>query len=245
VFTKSCLGGVQTIQQHLDYYNLEAKSNVQFITGHMPLPTGNYFKKDVSYISIIRDPVDRALSLMNFLYQNQEAKESDLENIILNVEMDNLQTRWIAGEEYVNGECTEQTFAKALENIHNKLIFTVPIEGTDTLMSLIVNHFNAKNFAYTRTRVTGTNIVNKENKYLCNKILEKNHYDKKLYEFVKIYWESWKLGNIESISNNIHPNVEYTVIGNSFYTKGELEYKNMEEILCVTDELTCIYAKAS
>ncbi len=44
----------------------------------MPLPTGDYFKKKVSYISFVRDPVERALSLANFLYQNDNIKEEDI-----------------------------------------------------------------------------------------------------------------------------------------------------------------------
>ena len=64
--TNGCIGGLEKIKSKPSSYDLTKKDKVSFITGHMPLPTKDYFKKEVSYISVVRNPLDRLISLGNF-----------------------------------------------------------------------------------------------------------------------------------------------------------------------------------
>ncbi len=117
----------------------------------------------------------------------------------------------------MNKECMEETFEKALENIREKFAIVAPNE--DIVMSLIANHFSVKEIAYTRPRVTSIKIVDKNSEELCQNILERNNYDKKLYDYVKEHWESWKSDHIELILDNVVNDKNYMVIGPSFYKK--------------------------
>lgn len=227
---EGCLGGVQNIRNNLEYYDLRTKENVQFIVGHMPLPTEDYFKKSVSCISIVRDPLDRLLSLGNYLYQRNFIEKEEIENFILSREVDNLQTRALAGEEHMKGECTEAVFQKAVENIQRTFAVVAPTEEVDILFALLANHYGVDDFAYARAQITGAKVISKDNKELCQKILERNSYDKKLHEFVIEYWKLWKEKNIEAISENKSSDNKYMVLSSSFYKEGQVEYMSFDEI---------------
>lgn len=100
-------------------------------------------------------------------------------------EIDNIQTRSLAGEQYFKGECTEDVFNIAKENILHKFSYVVPTEDVETLMSIIANEYGIKNIAYARSQITAVKIVSKEDTDLCERILECNKFDSRLYNFVK------------------------------------------------------------
>ena len=166
-----------------------------------------------------------------FIYQRNFIEKSEIEEFVLLKEIDNLQTRSLAGEEYMSGECDEKTYQKAIENIQNKFAVVVPTEEVDYLLALLANHFDVNDIAYSRAQITGAKVITKDDKELCQKILEKNYYDQKLYEFVKNYWNNWKQNNIESFSDNISPENNYMVITSSFYEGNKkVEYMNLQQI---------------
>jgi hypothetical protein len=204
IITEGCVSGIQVLKNKPEVFDLTNNPQLQYISAHMPLPEYNYFKLDVSYIAIIRNPVDRALSLGNYLYQSNYVKEELIETLLLDVEIDNVQTRWMAGEKYMTGACNEETFAQAIKNIQEIFTLTAPIEDLEVVMALIAKHFGYGDIAYAKVNVTKDKVkgIDKQNIELCQKLLAKNHYDKNLHEYVKTHWESWKLEHIESITDN-------------------------------------------
>lgn len=112
----------------------------------------------------------------------------------------------------MNSECTEETFQQAIKNIKEKFTIVAPIEDVDIVLALVGNYFGFNDIAYTKANIARQKIFTKENEQLSHKILARNHFDKKLYEYTKTHWESWKSHYIESISDNIQDSTKYLVI---------------------------------
>ncbi len=227
---KPLVSELDMLNNHPNCHNC-IKKNIKFTYGHAPFPSVKNFQTDVSYISLVRDPIDRLLSLANFLYQRGTLiNQNDIENYILNIEPDNLQTRYLAGEEYMMGECTEATFKKAIDNIKNNFVLVAPTEETNTVMAIIASHFGIKNIAIAKAQVTKVKLVTKENTDLCEKIKARNYYDLKLSQFVKENWNLWKTKNILSIEKNKNTQEKYLVITPEFYKTRQIDYMTLPQI---------------
>lgn len=243
IFTKGCIGALEAIKElkPLLVPFLAKQIKAPYIYGHMPLPAepnepaNNYFGLEVDYISIVRNPLDRMISLGNYFYQKKifETKE-EIKNLILNVEIDNLQTRALAGEEYMKGDCTDKTLKKAIENIQKEFTIVAPNEAMDDVIALIANHFGIKDVAYSRAAISGLKAFTKGDEgyeELFSKVLERNQFDTKLYNYVKtIHWPAWKEEHIESLSDNIDDNKTYKVMAAPFYENGELLYLTLDQM---------------
>lgn len=230
IITEGCVGGLQFIKNNIENFDLSNRVETSYIYGHMPLPTGDYFKTDINYISIVRDPLDRVLSLGNYLYQKNYGHESYIEHLLTTKEIDNLQTRALAGEEYMKGECTEDTFQQAIRNIQEVFTMVVPNEEVDIAMALIADHLGHNNIAYSRANLSGMKVFNKENQELCEKIIERNIFDKKIHDYVKQNWQLWKNNNIESIVDNRSKDTKFMVISDSLYQGKEVDYMDLDQI---------------
>ncbi len=102
--------------------------NYDYITGHFPLQT--FRNKGILYpaVTIIRNPVDRLLSMYNYLRQSkhpdhQNLKFKNINNfvdyILENDIYDNIQCRYIGGE---------RTYNTTVKLIKNELIYVVPLD---------------------------------------------------------------------------------------------------------------------
>ncbi len=230
IVTKNCVGGIVNFQNKQSVYNLKDHSNIKLVTGIFPLPENDYFKTDYTPITLVRHPLDRMLSLVNYLYQNGSIKKTDAEKVIFEQDVDNLQTRFLAGEKYMQGECTEATLEQAKKNIDQKFKLAAPTEEVEIVMSIVAAYFNVQNIAWAKANISGMKIVSKNNTELCNKIIERNQYDVKLYEYIQTHWNQWKSEHIESISDNASDDKEYMLLSENFYNNNKLNYLTLEQI---------------
>lgn len=233
LFVEGSIGGLNTIYSNPERFDCKNR-DIKFISGHIPLPTiqneSAYFKTEVNYITLVRDPIDRELSLANFAYQRNYIKQEDAAFFILNQTIDNIQTRFLAGEDYMVGECNETTFEAAKQNILNRFTLTATTENVEIVMSILANHFGFQNIAYSKGQISGMKILTRDNTTLCEELAHKNQFDIRLYNFVKTYWQDWKAQNIEEISDNKNSSVKYLVLLPSFYQTKTVEYMNLSEI---------------
>jgi hypothetical protein len=234
ITTKGCLKGVTRLKQ-LGKNRLE---KIDIVVGQFPLPESEYFGKEINAIATIRHPLDRSISLANYLYQRKVITESDVEMLLLETEVDNLQTRFLAGENYMDGDCVEEIFAKAKENIDNNFKVVVPTEEVETLISMIGSYFNLTNIAYAKSNVTGRKIVSKNDTELCEKIIARNAYDIELYNYVQTHWQKWKEQHIEAFLDNASNDKEYFVLGPDLYYKDKVNYMNLEQVLSHSEQMT-------
>lgn len=233
LFVEGSIGGLNTIYSEAERFDC-INRDIKFISGHMPLPNvqheSAYFKIKVNYITLVRDPIDRELSLANYLYQRNYIKQEEAVHFLLNQTIDNIQTRFLAGEEYMFGECDEATFIAAKQNILNRIILTVPTEEVEIVMSILADHFDSQNIAYSRGQISGMKILTRDNATLCEELAHKNQFDIRLYDFVKTYWQDWKTQNIETISDNKNASAEYLVLSPNFYQTRIAEYMSLSQI---------------
>ncbi len=241
-FTEGSLGGLKVIAQNPSEFDCSAKK-IDFISGHMPMPNLEheiaYFKKDVDYIITIRNPIDRELSLANFMYQRNFLEKDHAKHMILNEVIDNLQTRFMAGEDYMHGECTIETYSRAIGNIEEKFKLVTPTEDLEVMMSILGAHFGVSDIAYARGQITTqeAKVVSRADEELCTQIAAKNSYDLKLYEYVKERWENWKNTHIEYIqANSDNYDKQYLTIDSMFYQTKISSFMSLDEIENNQDE---------
>ncbi|MEK6734645.1 MAG: hypothetical protein AABY27_06060, partial [Pseudomonadota bacterium] len=180
LFVEGSIGGLSSIYSDPERFDCSNR-DIKFISGHMPLPTIqheiDYFKTTVNYVTLVRDPIDRELSLANYLYQRNYIKQEEVESFLLTQTIDNIQTRFLAGEEYMVGECNEDTFNAAKQNILNQITLTIPTEEVEILMSILAKHFDYQNIAYSKGQISGMKILTRDNATICEELAHKNQFD--------------------------------------------------------------------
>jgi hypothetical protein len=203
--------------------------NIQFIGSHMPLPENeDLFASNVNYITLVREPIKKAISLINYLVEHKVLQPSQAEDYLLKQETDNLQTRLLAGEKYMSGECNDKTLEKAIDNIQNKFTLAAPTEEVNTVLAIIANKFAIKDWVVEKVRVAKVSAINDDSFY--QKILDRNSYDVQLFNFVQDYWSKWKKENIESINYSKSNDTQYLLMNENCYNKIEVEYMNLAKI---------------
>ena len=239
LFDSSSVGGLKTIINNPKNFDCTNK-DVKFISGHMPLPSveneKNYFNLEkLNYVAIIRDPIDRELSSANFDYQRKYVEAQDIQNYIINKPIDNLQTRLLAGENYMSGECNEDTFNEAVKNIRERFIFVAPSEDVEIVMSLISSKFGVDHLAYSRAQITGIKIVDRNDAELCNYLNDKHKFDVRIFNLVKENWNNWKQKYIEDISYNTQSEQKYLVLTPYFSQNKVPEFMNLDQVISFGD----------
>jgi len=229
--TQDCTSGLQNLKRQLGETDWAVNPDVKVVLGHMPLPEGHYKNTSISFFSLVRDPVDRLISLTNFLYQRNFLQVDQLEDYMLRQEADNLQTRMLAGESYMSGKCREKTLAKAIENIQNMFAFAAPIEDVEVVMAIIASHFGVPQIAYAKMQVTGIKIVPDDHKQLVEKLSKRNAYDIRLVAFVRDYWANWKANHIVSVGDSAKNDSRYLVLSHHLYfDEHKVKYMSLDDI---------------
>ncbi|USE37169.1 sulfotransferase domain-containing protein [Endozoicomonas sp. SCSIO W0465] len=173
---------------------LAAQNPPRFISGHMPtgLIADGGFKG--RYIALVREPVERAISSINFDYQRGYLAKEDVETYASATMIDNLQTRLIAGKHYMNGECSEKTWQEATTRIENDFLFVAPTEAANSVTALVGSLYGEKKVATARFQVTGDKLYDEKSppEHLKSVLTERNHFDIRLYNHVVNQWALFK-----------------------------------------------------
>lgn len=182
----------------------KASNDLTCAYGHYRFGIHEYFQRPFTYITMLRDPVDRIISTYYFILQNKNnrlhdmVKNMSLEEFILGVghEADialyNHQTRYISGK-------SEPDLQQAKDNIKNHFAVVGLTEMYNESLYLMKKSLGWKNIYYTKQNITkkrkGINEVSKE---IISKIEENNQLDIELYKFVK----NDLLNNLKSLNRN-------------------------------------------
>lgn len=177
--------------------SLAEKRHLRLLTGHMGFGFHRYLPQKAGYITVLRDPVERVLSHYSFerhlplspVYQELHSGEMDLEGYLrfyANVaEMDNLQTRIIAGNWQKRGEgpCTPQMLATAKENLRAHFLAVGLTERFDEFYLLLKRRLGWPHTFYlshnrTRQRISREALRPDE----VELIRAHNRYDQALYQ---------------------------------------------------------------
>lgn len=166
------------------------RNRLKFIYGHFLFGTHEYFPKPFTYITLMRDPVDRFISAYYHILRvptnrwHEKVKNLSLEEFIdrddFNLQSEpNVQTRFFCGKEPVSLETAKKNMAEHF-----------PVVGITELFAeslfLMKKQFGWEKIQYKKKNMGSNRPPKKEiSKEVITKIAQKNHLDAELYQYAK------------------------------------------------------------
>ena len=187
-----CSRDIVTIERVLPRRDLSA------VLGHFPFGIHKQLSRSFRYITMLRHPVERVLSLYHFAklveakYGHHEgfrmASDTTLEEFVESPpfrEVDNGQTRRISGLSAELGDCTKATLEHAKKNLREYFPVVGITERFDETLILLRRAFSWRKDLFYYPKNTNPNRVNVEtlNKKTIDTILARNKFDTELYQF--------------------------------------------------------------
>ena len=186
----------------------QRKKAINVIEGHMTYGFHKFIPKPYKYLTFLRDPVERVVSLYYFIKRrpahylhnkiiNDNMSLLDFINSNLSVEIDNHQTRLISGiEDIPIGSCSIEIFEKAKSNLINDFVFVGISEKFNESLLVFKDIFKQNNIFYSvRNQTKNRPLVKNIPDSVINAIAEKNKFDIELYRLAKQMMEKKILSN--------------------------------------------------
>lgn len=200
-------GDIENATERIDQLSEEEKRNLKCLIGHVPFGVHNIFPQQATYITFIRNPVDRVrsiyTSLPNFpnhpLYKEVTRKDLDLKEFLRNVmashNLWNLQTKLISGVKESRSTCSSYNISDtnllhlAKENLSDHFCFFGLTEKFTESLILLGKKLGWKRL-YCLKRSTSPRPRHKSlNDEIVQIIRENDYLDIELYEFAKKEFE--------------------------------------------------------
>jgi len=204
-----CGGGSQnhTIKRLSNLSEKEAE-DTKCIWGHIPFGIHHYFSRPYSYITILRDPIERVISMYYYLSNNPKIKWIDdmsfkefINHDGVKSKIENLQTRLLSWEsQVVDYERTEENITRfvleskqdvpnlrrAKKNLEQYFSIVGITEMFNESISLMKHELGWGNINYRNKNVNFNRPKQEQlSSRIVNIIKEKNILDLKLYNYTK------------------------------------------------------------
>lgn len=175
---------------HLRKRSSDQLKRIRIFKGHMTFGLHEVLPQPATYITILRDPVDRTLSAYYFmrnyklhpLYWRFRREKWTLEDFVRRSPRDNVQSKILAGAEY-REPCTAEIFARAKENLLQYFSVVGLSERFEESLALMKLRFGWKLQRYSRFNVTRTRPGKADiPQATLDLIEEKESFDIALYE---------------------------------------------------------------
>ena len=186
------------------------REKVRVLKGHMHFGLHRYLPRPSTYITIVRDPVDRVISNYYYvlrtpghrLYHEVKFRHMSLKDYVcsrINPQLDNGQTRLLSGVEgRAIGECSTEMLEIAQKNLQSFFSIVGLSERFDETLILLKRAFGWRIPFYVKANVTRNRPLKEDiSKDTLNLIEEYNELDIELYRYVIEMFE-------ESISQQIY-----------------------------------------
>jgi hypothetical protein len=169
-------------------------AHMKIIQGHMPFGIHRLLPQSATYMTVLRDPVDRGISEYYYALSrvvhpdHRMMKRLSLDEYIELTPHTNVQTKLLAGQysgyDFFAGNCDERTLERAKENLSNYFMLVGLTENFDETLALAKILFGWQirkyaNFNMTRGRPSKRSIPVE----ICNVIAERYAYDVRLYQY--------------------------------------------------------------
>jgi hypothetical protein len=169
-----------------EQFLLEEKKNLinkKFIYGHFSINSYNFFLNSFS-ITLIRNPIDRAISHYNYQIQrNVIDTKTNLASCFNNGFIpDNIITRQFSGN--INNKISIDDYHIAFKNLKEKINLIFDFDNSASLIDYIISIYDLPNVIFQKQRITKKNYLTK-NKENLSIIKIYNEYDIKLYNKIK------------------------------------------------------------
>lgn len=192
---------------HLRKLPPERLRKVRMFKGHMLFGLHEVIPQPATYITVLRDPVDRVISAFYFmrgykfhpLYWRMRRENWTLEDFIRRSQRDNVQCKIVAGSDY-NAPCTREIMEQAKYNLRTHFSVVGLSERLEESLALMKIRFGWKlssysSFNVTRSRPKKHDLPNST----LDLIHEKNAFDIELYECGRDLFEQAVAANGEEV----------------------------------------------
>jgi hypothetical protein len=174
------------------------RPNVNGVLGHFKFGIHSRLTRPARYVTMLRHPVERILSLYHFERLMQERygehqgirmpMETTLESFLQSPpfeEVDNGMLRRISGVSPRLGGCTDDMLQQAKANLRNHFAVVGVTERFDETLMLVKKAFSWDSdvFYYPKNTNPGRKAVTLKSQEAFNAILESNEFDFELYKF--------------------------------------------------------------
>jgi len=158
--------------------------------GHMLFGLHEILPQPATYITVLRDPIDRVMSAFYFmhsyklhpLYWKFRREKWTLEDFVRRLPRDNVQCKIVAGAEY-NSPCTEEIFEQAKENLFRHFSVVGLSERFEESLALMKLRLGWKLWRYSSFNVTRARPKKQDlSQATLDLIAAKNSFDMALYE---------------------------------------------------------------
>ncbi|MBA3558730.1 MAG: polyhydroxyalkanoic acid system family protein [Gemmatimonadaceae bacterium] len=164
------------------------RPDLRAVIGHFSYGIHEFVEGPSIYVTLLRNPVDRVLSLYHFL---EAERQTSIEEFVAHPsikEVDNDQTRRIAGVDPAVGGCTNAMLLKAMENMRRHFAVAGVIERLDETLILL-----RRKLAWTREVISYPRNVNSSkppvsllSQDVVEAILNRNELDAKLHQYAGV-----------------------------------------------------------
>src|SRR6266581_2332084 len=175
---------------HLQRLSKKRLRRTRIFKGHMLFGLHAILPQPATYITVLREPVDRVISAFYFmrsyklhpLYWKFKFENWSLEDFVRRSPRENVQCKSVGGAEYEK-PCTAEICERAKENLVRYFSVVGLSERFEESLALMKLRFGWKLERYAAFNVTGTRPKKRDlSPSLRDLIVEKNSYDVALYE---------------------------------------------------------------
>ena len=177
--------------------------------GHMLFGLHKILPQRATYITVLREPVDRVISAFYFMrsymlhpaYWQFRRENWTLEDFVRRLPRENAQSKILAGGEF-NSPCTEEIFEQAKENLLRHFSVVGLSERFEESLALMKLRFGWKLQRYSSFNVTRARPKKRDlSQSTLDLIIEKNSFDISLYEYAAKLFEDAVNKNAAEVSH--------------------------------------------
>ncbi len=192
---------------HLRALPPERLRKIRMFKGHMAFGLHEVLPQKATYITVLRDPVDRVISAFYFmrsyklhpLYWKMRRQNWTLEDFVNNSQRDNVQSKIVAGSEY-NEPCTREIVETAKNNLRNHFSIVGLSARLEESLALMKLRFGWKLSSYSSFNVTRSRPKKRDlPQATLDLIHQRNAFDIELYACAQEIFESAVQANADEV----------------------------------------------
>ncbi|MEO7725286.1 MAG: sulfotransferase family 2 domain-containing protein [Chthoniobacterales bacterium] len=183
---------------HLRALSPERLRKIRMFKGHMAFGLHEVLPQKATYITVLRDPVDRVISAFHFmrsyklhpLYWKMRRENWTLEDFVNNTQRDNVQSKIVAGSEF-NEPCTREIVETAKGNLRNHFSVVGLSARLEESLALMKLRFGWRLSSYSSFNVTRSRPKKRDlPPATLDLIHQRNAFDIELYACAEEIFES-------------------------------------------------------
>jgi hypothetical protein len=200
--------------QKLNRWPANRLARMQVLKGHMPFGIHRRLPQPSTYITFLRDPVERVISAYyfakNYLLhpKHRWISKLTLEEYVRVSPNHNVQTKYLSGREFVGdyhaGDCTEEMLTMAKENLVQHFSLVGLTERFDEGLAILKIIFGWQISKYAKFNVTKTRLKKTSLPAgTVELIQERNRFDVALYDYGVPIFNETRARYGEEVQNQI------------------------------------------